>query len=863
MCPPCPTARRLSAGIEKLEERVVLSTSSGIILPIWFEQLSSSTAGDLGGFSIEGSTERIEWKNHLLDVYVDEWIVQLDWELAAELTSVSQAVNLFSTEKVGFEILGGLGMGGQLLIRTTDVSFDKADAWFSDNKAITYFEPNAVLPVEQLPNDSDFSQLWGLNNTGQTGGTADADIDAPEAWDITTGDSLAVVAVIDTGVDYTHPDLAANIWTNPGEIAGNGIDDDGNGFIDDIHGFDFVNNDGDPMDDNSHGTHVAGTIAGDGNNGAGVAGVTWNSSIMALKFLSAGGSGSIADAVRAVNYATMMKTIYGVNVKLTSNSWGGGGYSQAMYDAIAASGVADILFIAAAGNSSNNNDVNPSYPSNYNLDNVIAVAATDHNDDLAYFSSYGATSVDLAAPGVSIYSTVLDGGYASYSGTSMATPHVSGVAALAWSVNPEASAAQVKAAILAGVDPLAPLAGVVATGGRLNALSTLEIMGMSVAGSSIAEGAVLTTPPTVAPIDFTYDYAAASIDASDLTVNGITADSYVLIDSDTVRFQFTSSPVTMQGAQVMQIASGAIARAGSSELINAWQRNFFYDVATLTVVSTSPSDGDVLKSAPAYIEVNFSEAIDVDTVGVGDVTLSAGVVNGTVLVDADTVLYLVTGLVSEGQVTYTIQQGAISDVYGSPGSSFTGAFVIDNHLVERFLSTDTPKPLIDNGTIYSTLTIGEGFTIVDLDVELDISHTWDSDLYIYLYAPDGTSIELFGGVGGSGENFVGTALDDEASLAITSGAAPFTGRFRPQQPLSAFDGMNTAGTWTLQVSDTWDWDTGTLNSWSLVVEHVGMSVAGSDPAPDVVTADAITEYTIDFTYNFDPSTVDASDLTVN
>jgi subtilisin family serine protease len=261
--------------------------------------------------------------------------------------------------------------------------------------------------------------------------------------------------------------LANNIWTNPGEIAGDGIDNDGNGYVDDIHGYDFVNNDADPMDDNSHGTHVAGTIAAEGNNGTGVAGVNWSAQIMPLKFLDAGGWGDTFGAIQAVEYATMM------GAKLTSNSWGGGGYSQALYDAIAAAGDAGQLFVAAAGNSSSDNDTYPEYPASYDLDNIIAVAATDNNDQLAWFSNYGAASVDLGAPGVDIYSTFPGNSYGTLSGTAMATPHVSGVAALLWAQNPDMTPEQVKNRILASADPIPALEGHTVSGGRLNAFRAL------------------------------------------------------------------------------------------------------------------------------------------------------------------------------------------------------------------------------------------------------------------------------------------------------------------------------------------------------------------------------------------------------
>ena len=199
------------------------------------------------------------------------------------------------------------------------------------NSAVAYVEPDYILyTAATLPNDAQFSQLWGMNNTGQLGGTLDADIDAPEAWDITTGSSNVVIAVIDTGVDYTHPDLAINMWVNPGEVAGDGLDNDGNGFVDDIYGIDGANNDSDPIDGNAHGTHVAGTIAAVGDNGVGVVGVNWQAKIMALKFLTDAGSGATSDAIEVIDYMTMMKTLYNVNIVASNNSWGGGGFSQAL-----------------------------------------------------------------------------------------------------------------------------------------------------------------------------------------------------------------------------------------------------------------------------------------------------------------------------------------------------------------------------------------------------------------------------------------------------------------------------------------------------------------------------------------------------
>jgi Subtilase family/Fervidolysin N-terminal prodomain len=344
---------------------------------------------------------------------------------------------------------------------------------------VRYAEPNVRFHAFAQPDDPSYGALWGLDNTGQAvnglTGTPDADIDAPEAWSVSTGSQSMTVGVIDTGVDYTHPDLAANIWVNQGEdcpgCRTDGVDNDGNGYVDDWRGWDFKNDDNNPFDDHGHGTHIAGTIGALGDNGAGVVGVSWTVKIMPLKFLGADGSGDAADAVRAVNYATLM------GAKVTNNSWGGDGFSQALADAIAQADAHGSLFLAAAGNSFTNTDVSPNYPSGYDLPNVLAVAATDQRDARAWFSNYGRRTVDLGAPGVNILSTQPGASYEYLDGTSMATPHVAGAAALAWSAFPSASAVGVKALLLRTVDPNASLAGRTTTGGRLNVGTALACAG--------------------------------------------------------------------------------------------------------------------------------------------------------------------------------------------------------------------------------------------------------------------------------------------------------------------------------------------------------------------------------------------------
>ena len=347
---------------------------------------------------------------------------------------------------------------------------------------VEYAEPDFIMSATAIPDDSSFGTMWGLNNTGQSGGVIDADIDAPEAWDITKGSEDVVVGVIDSGVRYDHPDLVDNMWRNPGETgldgfgqdkATNGVDDDSNGWVDDVYGIDCKNNDADPMEDNSHGTHVAGTIGAQGNNNNQVVGVNWEVSIMALKYLGSNGFGSTSDAVQCLNYAHDMKVNHGINILLTNNSYGGGGYSMSMLDAIQSTQDAGMLFVAAAGNDLLDNDIVPHYPSSYDLDSIIAVAGTNRSDARYTLSNLGSKSVDLGAPGQSILSTFPVSGTATLSGTSMASPHVAGVAALLWADDPNRTWQQVKGLIMDTANPIPAMDGVTVTGARLNAYDAL------------------------------------------------------------------------------------------------------------------------------------------------------------------------------------------------------------------------------------------------------------------------------------------------------------------------------------------------------------------------------------------------------
>jgi subtilisin family serine protease len=359
------------------------------------------------------------------------------------------------------------------------------------NPNVEYAEKNYIMHVTTIPNDPDFSKLWALRNTGQSGGTPDADIDAPEAWDIHKGSTSIVVAIIDTGIDYNHEDLAPNIWTNPGETGGgketNNIDDDGNGYVDDWHGWNFTSTPGNnnPMDNNwapdepYHGTHVAGIVGAKGNNNKGVVGVCWNVKLMALKCFDYYGNGNSADAIRAIDYATSN----GAHISNNSYSYypGDPRYNQAFEGAIDRARASGKLFIAAASNENINNDATPCFPASCDIDNVISVLATDHNDNKASYSNYGWYSVDVGAPGgtdagqnnYNIYSTKQGNRYQYHAGTSMASPMVAGLAALIKAHRPSLNWWQVKTIIMQSVDPKGSLSGKCNTGGRVNAYGAL------------------------------------------------------------------------------------------------------------------------------------------------------------------------------------------------------------------------------------------------------------------------------------------------------------------------------------------------------------------------------------------------------
>ena len=362
----------------------------------------------------------------------------------------------------------GKGIAGYQVVQLPKgISVEEAIARYKKNPDIELAEPDYRVSIETIPNDPGYSSLWGLGS-----------ISAPEAWNLTTGSPEVIVAVIDTGVDYNHTDLAANIWINTDEIPDNGVDDDGNGYIDDVRGWNFVAKNNDPMDNNNHGTHSAGTISAVGNNGIGVTGVAWDVKIMPLKFMDNSGNGYNSDAVDAILYANAN------GASIISNSWGGSPYYSLLYDVIQQS---NAVVVCSAGNANQNDDLNPNYPASYSCDNIITVAASDSSNNRAWFSNYGLTSVDVAAPGVDINSTMKGNSYGLMQGTSMATPHVAGIAALIKSENPTLTNLQIKQFIMNNVDPLPALSGITVTGGKVNAYKAVNAAHPMVAPASITD----------------------------------------------------------------------------------------------------------------------------------------------------------------------------------------------------------------------------------------------------------------------------------------------------------------------------------------------------------------------------------------
>ncbi|OLC75530.1 MAG: hypothetical protein AUH72_20285, partial [Acidobacteria bacterium 13_1_40CM_4_65_8] len=540
-------------------------------------------------------------------------------------------------------------------------------AFLRSHPDVEYVEPNYIIQSDAVPNDTSFGQLWGLLNVGQTVGKAGipgADIDASLAWDVSTGSRANVVAVIDTGVLYTHSDLAANIWSAAAPftvtIAGQPIT-----CAAGTHGFDAITKTCDPYDDNGHGTHVSGTIGALGNNSRGVAGVNWTASIMASRFLDANGTGTLADSINAIEFVIQAAAATGANVRVLSNSWSSGGFSQALLDEINKAGARDMLFVASAGNNSSDNDVIPRYPASYTAPNIIAVASTDNTDTLASGvggSNYGASSVHLAAPGVNILSTYLEDigfPYQYLSGTSMAVPHVSGAAALVLS-RCALSTAALKNNLLASVDPIPLLTGRVATGGRLNVNTAIRAcmpnfaMSATPATRTDTAGASSSYTTTVTP-------SGGFTGTVTFSVSGLPSGATA---------SFSPSSVTTSGSSTMTVTTSTTTPAGSFPLtITGTSGSLIHTVpVTLTVSGLTTTTNVASNNNPSTFGagVTFTATVAGSGVPTGAVTFMDGTTTlGSALLNVSGQATLTTSVLAAGTHSITAVYGADSTFNGS------------------------------------------------------------------------------------------------------------------------------------------------------------------------------------------------------
>ena len=718
------------------------------------------------------------------------------------------------------------------------LSVQSAMAFYRRMPGVEAVEPNYVFQADAIPDDELYEWQWGMDA-----------IHAPEAWDATTGDPGVVVAVLDTGVDYTHEDLADNMWVNPGETGldalgndkeSNGTDDDGNGYVDDVYGINTAYGDADPFDDHMHGTHVAGIVGAAGNNTVGVAGVNWAVRIMALKFLDSEGGGDEANAVTAYEYAIDLKQRGDVNLRVINDSWGGPDASQALQDIIAAAGNEGILSCCASGNDGLDNDAAPHYPSNYDLPSVLAVGSSDlwGEDAPSYFSNYGATTVDLAAPGEFIMSTIppdpLYGDYATFDGTSMATPHVSGAAALLVAKYPAATVDELKSTLMQTVDRVSAWAGKCVSGGRLNlarALANVDAARISGRvtedGAGLGGVAVQVTGPVSASAETFSDgtYTVFGVDAGTYTVTPAKMNHIITPASRTVTVavrervmgvDFTSVPVEVV---VTAPNGGEVWGLGSTKYITWSSRNVTGDVK----IELSRDGG------ATYPEVLFantandgSEPWPVTGAATMQARLRITAVSETAVSDTSNSDFVIG-------TTHTIR-GRITQ--GGAGLSGVRVDAVCPIAVDQTASPHVSIPDADEAGVVVPISVPQIGMITGVHVSVDISHSAAFDLGVALIHPDNTTVDL-----------TTPYTLDQVDLITT-----YPDESEPDESLDALIGKPTNGIWRLWVSDWMTEELGTLNSWRLRLE-------GSLGSATVTAADGTYELTdlLPGTYTVTPS----------
>ncbi|MFO0836270.1 MAG: S8 family serine peptidase [Phycisphaerales bacterium] len=885
--------------IESLEGRLFLAGDP------WSLKTAS---GELLGAPTKGLWHGVE-----IDVAAGSWILSFDQQLgmgAAATTAKAIAAEMGVPASMAY----GIGRGRWAALRTTGIVTEDAIARARAKfPMLVNVEADRISHTQQVPNDPLFVEQYTYQNVGQRiagqNGVIDADIDATDAWDKTVGSQDVLISIIDTGVQIDHPDLIGNIWTNPGEVAGNGIDDDGNGFIDDVHGWDFGDLDNNPDDVMGHGTAVAGVVGAVGNNGIGVTGVAWNVGLVPLKIADRYGSLVLSAIIGAHDYSTMLRE-RGDNLVASNNSYGGFGdtfYKDAPTgfdserDAIQRFIDSGGVFVAAAGNAAFNND-NPDvtdYPASYNLPGLVAVAATDNQDNMASFSSYGPETVDLGAPGLYNFTTSTGSGYQYISGTSFSSPTVAGAVALLKSYKPNASPEEIRRALIDSVDPLPALQGKVVSGGRLNINRALEIIGkdgpivhrvdpgpvtgqisdttgtpvrsVTVIFNKAIDGNLLSTSG-VSLVRNGADNIFGTSDDQVVPIGGVAlspTDSKVVIIALNLTSGFPQQRLPLDDYRLVLDAdyfkdlngnmlngdptTGAdttynfkvVGVSGSNESNDT--------LATATLTTFSASGTATFAGATIGDGVYTSKDVDLFRIDIprgGQITAEIVAKRLLTVSTLDSVLRLFNArgeqlaindqffgkdsyidfFVTTGGTYYVGVSGFGNSAYTptiaqSGSSQSAGAYTLklavdligNNQLI---LDANIPVPLDipshgSSGSTSSSIVVTDSRQVLDANIKINLTHQYDSDLVMTLIAPNGRSVVLANRRGFNGQDFTNTLFDDDVATPISAGVAPFSGSFKPDQPLSTFDGYSALGTWTLVITDAAGGNVGELIAWEL------------------------------------------------